>query len=403
MPAEVEVNPAILISTFGSWQEVYNWWWALAKDKIKADSAIKQKVGELIDNQSSPEAKVRAIYNFCAQKIRYVAVEYGQAGHEPHNAFDIFKYKYGDCKDQAILLVTMLQEAGVSAYPVLIPTKEIYNLHDDFPAVLFDHCIAAVSLKDKIVFLDPTAQTCPFGDLPTDDQDRKVLIFKEDGHQIQSTPLYPAEHNLVKQQINIKINDDETVSAEKTIFTYGVYDQSQRLWLLYTPPELIEEMLKERAQEASIGAKLEQYNIKNLENLNEPIVLSYKFKGAEYFTVAGTLRIAPQLTALDTTLVAKDKRKYAIDFGALDTKEQIFNIELPPSFAVKYIPSSVSEDSPWLRLTAEYNHKNNRIYFRQNIQLKKNIISESEYQDFKKFFEGLARKIKQRIVLEKLK
>lgn len=403
MPPQVQINPTILISTFDNWQDVYKWWQDLAKDKIKADVAIKDKVRELIKNQSSPEAKVRSIYNFCAQKIRYVAVEYGQAGYEPHFASDIFKYKYGDCKDQAILLVSMLKEAGLGAFPVLIATKEHYNLNEDFPAILFNHCIAAVSLNDKIIFLDPTAETCSFGDLPAGDQGRKILIFTQEGYKIENTPLLPAEHNLNKQYLKIVVNDDETIVAQKSIFTYGIYNQAQRFWLLYTPPELIEEALKEKIQETSIGAALDKYNIENLNNLNEPVVLNYTFRGPEYWTYAGNLRIAPQLAGLDTALVAKDKRKYAIDFTILDSKETYLEIELPLNFVIRYIPASVVEDSPWLSFIAKYDYKGNTIIFRQKVELKKVTVLEDEYPDFKKFFESLARQIKQRIVLERTK
>jgi transglutaminase-like putative cysteine protease len=401
MPSGTQINPVILISTFSNWQDIYNWWWALAKDKIKADAAIKDKVNQLTKDLVSEEAKIRAVYNFCAQKIRYVAVEYGQAGYEPHNASDIFRYKYGDCKDQAILLVTMLKEAGLTAWPVLISTKEYYNLNADFPSVFFNHCIAAVSLKDKIVFLDPTAQTCAFGDLPGDDQARKVLIFKEDGYEIQDTPLYLSQHNLIRQSLNIKVNPDETISAKKDIFSYGIYDQAQRFWLLYTQPELIEQTLKEKIQETSIGATLQSYDIKNLGDLNTPVILNYEFKGPEYFTVAGSLRIMPQLAGTDVALVAQDKRKYPIDFAILDTKETVLEIEIPDNFFIKYLPQNLTQESPWLNFKVEYNYKNNKLYFRQSSELKRTTILENEYPEFKNFFEDLAKKIKQRIVLEK--
>ncbi len=400
MPPGIEINPSIFMSTFASWQEIYNWWWELAKDKIEADKAIKDKVGELTKGIDSEEARMRAIYNFCAQKIRYVAVEYGQAGYEPHRAPDIFKNKYGDCKDQAILLVTMLKEAGITAWPVLISTKDYYDLNADFPSMLFNHCIAALNLRDKIIFLDPTAETCSFGDLPAGDQNRKVLLIKEGGYEIQPTPLYPAEHNLIKQDIKIKINPGEGISAKKDVFSYGVYDQGQRYWLLYTQPELVKETLNEKIQDISIGARLDNYDIKNLNGLDTAVVLSYAFNGPEYFTVAGPLRIMPQLTALDTSLVAKDSRKYPLDFSILDTKETSLEIQLPPKLTVKYIPKNINEDSPWLKIMVEYLVKDNRLYFKQNAELKKQVVSEAEYPDFKKFFEGLAKKVKQRVVLE---
>jgi hypothetical protein len=403
MPPGVEINPTLLMSTFSSWQEIYNWWWMLAKDKIKADAAIKEKVSELTKNLNSDEEKIRAIYNFCAQKIRYVAVEYGQAGYEPHKAEDIFKNKYGDCKDQAILLVTMLKESGFTAWPVIIPTKEYYNLNADFPALFFNHVIACVTLKDKIVFLDPTAETCAFQDLPGGDQARKTLVIKEDSFSIQETPLYPSEHNLVRQDLKIKINPEESIEAEKSIFSFGLYDQAQRFWLRYTQPELIEQALQEKIQDTSVGAKLKSYNIKNLDDLNTPVVLSYTFLGPEFFSFAGQMRIIPQLASLDTSLVAKDKRKYAIDFGILDNKETIFQIEIPANFVIKYIPSNVVEESPWLNFSATYNYQDNKINFTQKSVLKKNIVSSSEYPEFKNFFEGLAKRIKQKVILERKK
>lgn len=403
MPPQVEINPTLLISTFKSWQDIYDWWDALSRDKIKADSAIKSKVKELIKDKISEEEKAREIYNFCAQKIRYVAVEYGQAGYEPHKAEDVYKNKYGDCKDQAVLLVTMLREAGLTAWPVLIATKSYYNLEDNFPAILFNHAIACIYLKDERIFLDPTAETCSFSDLPRDDQARRVLVFKGDGYTLQDTPLYPAGHNHLKQYLKMKINRNETISAKRTIFTFGFYDQAQRYWLLYSQPELIRESLKERIQDISIGARLDEYEITNLDNLNLPVVLSYDFYGPEYFTAAGNLRIMPQLANIDVSLAAKDKRMYPLDFSALETRETMFEIEIPRNFVIKYMPGSLIEESPWMKFSVEYKFSDSKLYFKQETKLKKTEVSEVEYADFKKFIERVAKSIKERIVLERIK
>lgn len=402
MPPEVDINPTILISSFADWKEIYNWWQELAKDKISADKSIKDKITELTKNLSSDEEKLRAVYNFCAKGIRYVAVEYGQAGYEPHTAADIFKNKYGDCKDQAILLVTMLRELGFKAYPVLIGTKDYYNLYPDFPCGLFNHCIAVVEFKGDFIFMDPTAETCSFRDLPAGDQARKVLVFKLDKYEIKDIPLFPAEANRIVQDLAIKVNNSETITARKDNYSFGNYDQAQRHWLLYTPPELIRQMLTEKIQSVSIGSELESYDIQNLDDLNKPVILSYKFNGPEYFTQAGLLRILPQLAAVDLSLVAKAQRRFPIDFNILDSKESIFEIEIPKAFKVKYIPESFIEDNPWLVFSTEYKYIGNKIFFRQKTNLKKIIVWQDEYREFKAMFEKLAQKNKQRIVLERL-
>jgi len=401
MPADVEINPTILMTTFSGWFEIYKWWQDLTEDKIKADPQIKNKVRELVSGKSSGEEKARAIYNFCAKEIRYVGVEYGQAGYEPHRAEDIFKNKYGDCKDQAILFVTMLREAGLASWPVLISTEDYYNLRDDFPATLFNHCIASVLLDGKLCFLDPTAETCSFGDLRTDDQGRRVLIFKESGYEITDTPLYPPEHNKTRQVTAITVNKDESIDAEKSIFTYGLYDQNQRSWLLYTPPELIEQALKEKIQGISISGRLKHYKVENLSDLNKPVELDYSFSGSEYFTNAGDLRIMPQLTGIDTTVVAKEKRRYPIYFGAPDYRETEFEIGIPSGFVIKYIPKNVREDNLWFLFEVEYIFKGGRLFFREKTIGKKSRIFVEEYSEFKRTFESLAKRLKQRVVFEK--
>lgn len=403
MPPDEQINPSIILSTFTRWEDIYNWWRELSAGKIAADNAIKNKVKALIKNLASDEEKTRVIYNFCAGEIRYVAVEYGQAGYEPHSAADIFKNKYGDCKDQAVLLVTMLREAGLDAYLVLIPTKDSYNLNPDFPSVLFDHCIAGVSLDKKPVFLDPTAETCSFGDLPAGDQGRNVLVFLDTEYKIDTTPLYPASHNVIRQTTGVKINSNEFISAKKTIFTRGNYEQSQRYWLLYTPPKLVEEALREKIQDVSIGAKLSNYKIKNPNDLDKPVVLEYEFYGSDYSIGAGNLRILPQLAGIPTAIAAQDERRYPIDFGILDIKETDYAIEIPESFSVKYIPENVREDSRWLSFSAEYKQEKNKIYFRQKIELKEVTVPREEYAEFKGFLEKLAKRVKQRIVVESVK
>ena len=103
MPPMARANPYILFSTLQSWGDIYTWWRDLYRDKIAPDAAMKAKVRELTKDKKTPEEKLKAIYNFCAQEVRYVAVEYGDAGFEPHKAAEIFANKYGDCKDKAIL------------------------------------------------------------------------------------------------------------------------------------------------------------------------------------------------------------------------------------------------------------------------------------------------------------
>lgn len=400
MPPECEINPTILISSFASWDEIYGWWWNLARDKIVADDTIRREVVSLTARAGTDEEKASALYAFCARRIRYVAVEYGQAGYEPHFAYDIMRNKYGDCKDQSILLITMLKEAGIDAWPVLIPTRDSYNLDESFPSMLFNHCIVAARLGDRTVFMDPTAETCSFGDLPAGDQNRNVLIFTPEKYLIEQTPLFPASRNTARQRLRLALNPDESVSGEKIVETSGIYDQAQRYWFLYTQPELVEQTLKTKVQDISVGGSLSSYAIENLQDLQAPVVLRYSFSGPEYLTSAGPLRLMPRLAYFDASIVAQDQRRYPIDSGILDTKEQESRIELPAGMTVRYLPSSTHEDNQWFSFDVGYDQEKNTIRFSQRLVLKATTIPVEDYGTFKLLCEKLAKTVKQSIVLE---
>ncbi|MFC1658773.1 DUF3857 domain-containing protein [Candidatus Omnitrophota bacterium] len=400
MPPVSKINSVILLSTFDSWQEVYDWWWNLARDKIQADAAIKQKVADLTGDEEDIQDKIRAVYNFCAEDIRYVAVEYGQAGHEPHKAADIFANKYGDCKDQAILLITMLREIGVGAYPVLIGTDDYLNLEEDLPSVNFNHAIAAVQLEDGLIFLDPTCETCSFQDLPSGDQDRKVLIFTEQGYRIETTPLYPAEHNRVRRILKMRIDSDEKIHAEREVFTFGLYNAGQRFWLKYSSDDAISESLKQAIQGISQRARLIQYDILNLDDLNENLVLVYSFSGQDYWTKAGNLRIFPQLAILDTAVVAKQIRRYPLDLGMPETTIVELQVALPSNFKLKHLPKNFQKNNPWADFSVEYRLEEGQFYFKQITRAKKRYVTLSEYSEFKEFLEGISTQIRQRVVFQ---
>jgi len=152
MPGWVDIALVILVSSFPDWRAFNKWWWGLTKDRIRADQAIRKKVADLTRNQKTPEEKAMAIYYDVASKIRYMGREYGEGGFRPHYANEVFANKYGDCKDQAILLVTMLREAGLSAYPVLIGTQGgMWDLQEPIPMSHFNHVIALAEIEGRNV------------------------------------------------------------------------------------------------------------------------------------------------------------------------------------------------------------------------------------------------------------
>ncbi|MDD4183609.1 MAG: DUF3857 domain-containing protein, partial [Candidatus Omnitrophica bacterium] len=314
MPSISIINPAISISNFSSWEEIYKWWYGLYKDKIVLNKEVKDFTALLIKGAKDDYEKAKRIYDFCSRNVRYVAVEYGESGYEPHYANDIFVNRYGDCKDKAILLVAMMKEAGLKAYPVLIPTRGIYQIQKDFPSVNFDHAIAVLSYEGKLIFMDATASTVSFADIPLGDQERNVLVVLDDKYEIVTTPILDANSVTYELQIDIDKNEDAIINRKVT--ASGFLAAFQRYYLKYTHPDVIKADIQKRMVQISPFSKLIDYSAGNVDNFDKDSSLQYSFSAKKVLNPADGLRILPFFDDidLDTSYAGKEQRNFPIEF-----------------------------------------------------------------------------------------
>ena len=190
-------DPAMRARTTGSWNDLGLWYAGLTQSTRNPSPEIKQKVTELTSGISDPVAKMRALTDFAQRKIRYAAIEFGIGGYQPHLASDIFAHQYGDCKDKATLLITMLHEVGIEAYYVVV-FDERGIVRPDYPSMHFNHVITAIKLPDgvdnaslyavvndpklgRLLFFDPTNEYVPLGYLPWYLQDNHGLVVTSQG------------------------------------------------------------------------------------------------------------------------------------------------------------------------------------------------------------------------------
>lgn len=100
----------------GSWKDLGLWYSKLTAERRESTPEIQAQVTSLTSNAKTTLDKIEAITSYIQRQIRYVAIEIGIGGWQPHMAGDIFKNQFGDCKDKATLLATMLKDAGIDSY-----------------------------------------------------------------------------------------------------------------------------------------------------------------------------------------------------------------------------------------------------------------------------------------------
>src|SRR5205814_10237381 len=93
---------------------------------------------------------------------------------------ETLKLQYGDCKDQAALLVFMLRASGLDAYMALLRAGPDSDVNPNLPGFgQFDHAIVYLPGAAPL-WLDSTARFPKAGQTPLADQGRLALIVKPD-------------------------------------------------------------------------------------------------------------------------------------------------------------------------------------------------------------------------------
>ena len=109
---EAQVNETT-VTFFKNTDDQYNWYASLVKQIGNDDAIIKTKALEIVQGKTTDIEKIKAIYFWVQQNVRYLAFENGIAGFKPEKAQEVLRKKYGDCKGMANLTKCLLSQFGI--------------------------------------------------------------------------------------------------------------------------------------------------------------------------------------------------------------------------------------------------------------------------------------------------
>ncbi len=294
MPGTDQVTSWMEISSLDSWQEIAHRFWDLQHPQTKSSKEIKSTVDELIRGKTTDEDKARAIYEWVATRTRYVGLEFGISAYKPHSASEVRDKQYGDCKDKATLLITMLGVAGIKAHPVFLHAEERRAVDTGLPTVTaFDHCIALAQVNGKDIWLDATADTCPYGDIPMSDRGVRALVVHDGQGEFKTIPMYTAEENGTEVVSQVHVSADASAMIDMEITLRGEMAQEIRSAVQARTPDQCKEMVQKMAQEFSTGAALQSFSLPEAPRIDGPFVLKLKLSAPNFAKKIGRLLIMP--------------------------------------------------------------------------------------------------------------
>ncbi len=158
LPADAAKTPQVVFSTGSSWSDVAAAYSALVESHLDIDAVrpLAQKAagtetgapGGAPGTPGRGRGRDKIIERLLAamrSQVRYTGLEFGKGAIVPRSSRETLARRYGDCKDQATLLVAMLRVAGIPAQVALLRTGRYDDVAPALPGLGdFDHAIVYV-------------------------------------------------------------------------------------------------------------------------------------------------------------------------------------------------------------------------------------------------------------------
>ena len=406
-------------ASFDSWSDVGRWISDLTSDRRRATPEIHQKALELTAKATTWLDKVRALATFVQNDVRYVAVEIGIGGYQPHSAADVFTNRYGDCKDKVTLLSTMLAEIGVKSYYLLIHTNRGV-VSPEIPTLEFNHVILAIALPADVdvssssavmhdehlgsfLLFDPTSTHHPLGSLPSNEQDSSALLVSESGGTIVRTPLAPSAENRLLRVAKLTLGADGTLAGEVTEMRRGAVAAELR-----TAIQSAKEGDRTKVLERIVAYSLSGFGIQNpiadgLDAKDDVLTLRYTLRAEGYAQQAGDLLLLrPRVLGVKGENILEDKpRKYSVDLQYPSLQGDSYEITLPPEYEMDELPAPVTAQSPQWSYSSSAEVKNGVLTYKRVFERKTVLVPLSGYEEMKSFYRRVATDERALAVLKK--
>lgn len=380
------------VSTYASWDAMGKWYWGLVRDQFVADDEVRRRVASITKGLNTPDEKVRAIYDYVVQNTRYVALEFGIHGFKPYRCAQIFARGFGDCKDKATLIVSMLREAGIPATIVIVRTQMRGDFGTD-PASLspFDHAIAYVPSLD--LYLDGTAEDTGSRELPQMDRGALALQINEGNPKLVRLPDPPASASVTTRRIRADLSGAKPDLGKSVIpveFSADVSGVNAPAWRRrYRSVSAQKDRIKEDLGGDLPGFEPKTVKANDLTKIEENVHVEAQGSVSSLARREGNTYSVPagprEYLVRDLAPLSVRKRDVKIPARASQITE--WTVKLPAGAKVTRLPETLDEKSKFGAASVQVRQDGQSVTVRTQIAIDVPRVVAADYAAFRAFCE----------------
>jgi len=227
-----QVLAGIDLSTSQDWSLVSDWTWQKVEDKLGGSQKLETVIKALaLPKTATHQDKIKAVYAYLQNNVRYVFAHLGRGGYEPHHPDETLNNGYGDCKDQTVLAIALLRTLGVEAYPVLVETPGAGRSNTELVKLIFDHMLVWIPATETTndLWMDTTGDHSLFPGLSNYLIGQNALIVNGRGGELKTVDAQ-VERNIANLSLEYRTGDAGATVVNAIYTGSGIFEQNLRQW-----------------------------------------------------------------------------------------------------------------------------------------------------------------------------
>jgi len=405
-PADDRIALSILVSTVDSWSQVAERYRELALPMYAPDGELR---GVAAAAKVQPDPAL-ALYRAVTTRVRYGfgSFERGVAGLQPLPAYQTWRRRQGDCKDQATLLLTLLQEAGIEAWPALVRRKVRGPLVERLPAMIqFDHVVVAVPDGPAWRFFDPSFSFGPADYLPADVQGVTALVLRDGSEEWATLPSFGADINRFERRAELDLDEDGGLSGRVTIAAGGGFEQSLRERFAGATMEQAERDVAAGLNAALGGVRYAPGSLHwtASEAMDQPFSMVYRFAAAAYALRTRQLLLIRPAVFQQADMPAGlsiEQRTLPIELAV--APERTYNeivFRIPAGLVVRELPDDRAATSPCGTFAVRFRQTGEQVVYTREVVIQRPEIAVDQLAATRAWYDALLEADRALLVLER--
>jgi hypothetical protein len=397
MPSVRDISARIEISPrgFNTWSDVARWYNNLSESQMVYDEEIKEIALKLTANIESEQEKVKRLFEWVRDRVRYVAVSIGIGGFKPHRSDEVLNIRYGDCKDMTTLLCSAAKAVKIPIHQVLISTKPNGRIDTNLVSPFqFNHVIAYYPIEgDSGLWLDATKKGSPFGYLPWYNQDRLAFVVNEEGEgTFMRTPTSIEYNNRIAIEWDVDLDSGLVASVEGKNIYFGGPAAEVREVLMNLNAKQCRDWIEGYLSNRCPGVELESFAISNVDTVMDPLILTYTFKSGLFTSHMENIAVINLASILLMELpdyFLSKKRETPVEFRHGTDYQLSLNLHLPEGWHVQKPFRDDTLSTPYGNIVWNWETSGQNFQVKHNYQLFGWPIVQKSYEEYQKFLQSI--------------